>query len=97
MAKHHVLKIEPVYLSPVLLGVKTFEIRKNDRDYCFGDTFVLTTGDYTSPVYQIEYITNYAQLDGYVVFSFKHSLEIAQPFLDFCSSLGVGLPTVQGG
>ncbi|WP_032470160.1 DUF3850 domain-containing protein [Vibrio metoecus] len=57
MAKHHTLKIEPRYLDAVLSGLKTFEIRKNDRDYCVGDTFVLTTGSYTSPVYQIEYRT----------------------------------------
>ncbi|EKF9057002.1 DUF3850 domain-containing protein [Vibrio cholerae] len=76
MTKHHILKIEPAYLSSVLSGLKTFEIRKNDRGYSFGDTFVLTTGFVTSPVYQIEYITDFAQQDGYVVFSFRPFREI---------------------
>lgn len=33
----HVLKIEEKYYIDILRGVKTFELRKNDRDYKVGD------------------------------------------------------------
>lgn len=35
--QHHYLKIVPKYYLDVEHGVKTFEIRKNDRDYHVGD------------------------------------------------------------
>jgi len=34
----HRLKIKPCYLLRILDGSKTFEIRKNDRDFQVGDT-----------------------------------------------------------
>lgn len=37
----HELKILPQYFEAVQSGLKTFEIRKNDRDYKVGDTLVL--------------------------------------------------------
>ena len=40
MTKHS-LKINPVYFDAVKNGIKTFEIRKNDRDYRVGDTISL--------------------------------------------------------
>ncbi|MBO0962511.1 DUF3850 domain-containing protein [Neobacillus sp. MM2021_6] len=70
----HDLKILPEYFSAVREGLKTFEIRKNDRDYQVGDTVELLeydrdhyTGD--SLLCEITYITNYEQKEGYVVFS----------------------------
>ena len=36
----HEVKILPVYFEPVLKGTKTFEIRKNDRGYCVGDSIL---------------------------------------------------------
>lgn len=35
--KLHELKIKHEYLEAVSLGIKTFELRKNDRDYQVGD------------------------------------------------------------
>lgn len=37
----HELKIEPVYLNQIIEGIKTFEIRKNDRDFQIEDTLIL--------------------------------------------------------
>lgn len=74
----HNLKIYKEYFEPVLNGSKTFEIRKNDRNYRVGDRIVLNelqddkktyTGRYFKGV--ITYVTDYAQKDGYVVFSFR--------------------------
>ena len=33
----HQLKIEPDYFKKIVEGVKTFEVRKNDRDFHVGD------------------------------------------------------------
>ena len=37
----HILKLNERYFDAVANGIKTFEIRKNDRDYKVGDTLVL--------------------------------------------------------
>lgn len=34
----HYIKIKQCYLYHILEGAKTFEVRKNDRDYQVGDT-----------------------------------------------------------
>lgn len=59
--KLHELKIKEEYLLEVALGNKTFELRKNDRDYQVGDLihFNLTNGkeySYGKDIYQITYI-----------------------------------------
>lgn len=41
----HVLKLNDRYFDAVANGIKTFEIRKNDRDYKVGDTLVLLDVD----------------------------------------------------
>ncbi|MGU3458566.1 MULTISPECIES: DUF3850 domain-containing protein [Bacillus cereus group] len=74
----HNLKINTVFFEPVLKRIKTFEIRKNDRDFHVGDTINLNEWDnerkeYTGRSIAIEilYITDFEQKEGYVVFSFK--------------------------
>lgn len=37
----HILKLNDRYFDAVANGIKTFEIRRNDRDYKVGDTLVL--------------------------------------------------------
>ncbi len=68
---HHELKIQPRYFAEVIKGNKTFEIRKNDRNFLIDDVLVLQEydGDYTGRTYEVKitYITDYAQQDGYVV------------------------------
>lgn len=72
----HELKIEKDYFGSVLAGLKTFEIRFNDRNYQVGDVLVLKEWDWFSETFtgreiekKVTYITNYAQNDGYVVMS----------------------------
>ena len=46
----HELKIKPEYYRDVVSGDKTFEIRKNDRNYQVGDLLILSefhNDDYT--------------------------------------------------
>lgn len=74
---HHELKIEKKYLVEIKKGNKTFEIRKNDRDFKVGDTFKLhefTDGKFVEFSFEygvITYVTDYEQKEGYVVFSFR--------------------------
>lgn len=71
--KDHNLKIEHQYFVHVISGLKTFEIRKNDRDFKVDDILILNEIDsdaqLTGRIYhvQITYITDYAQQEGYVV------------------------------
>lgn len=74
----HNLKINKEFFVPVIEQVKTFEIRKNDRNFSVGDRFTLNEWDEKLEVYtgrkakgKIIYITNYEQKENYVVFSFK--------------------------
>ncbi|QDP99352.1 DUF3850 domain-containing protein [Lysinibacillus fusiformis] len=70
----HELKILPEFFEAVILGLKAFEIRKNDRDYKIGDIVFLNefdgekmTGRWTERV--ITYVTDYEQKEGYIAFS----------------------------
>lgn len=78
MKKTHKLKITPQYYKEVANGTKTFEIRKNDRNYQMGDIVILReynegTEDYTGNElsFKIGFITSYGQVNDYVVFSIQ--------------------------
>lgn len=74
----HELKITPKHFQDVLIGRKTFEIRKNDRDFHAGDLLALNEfneGRYTgnSCLVYIDFIFScpeYLQKD-YIILSIK--------------------------
>ena len=82
----HELKIAPEYFGPVAYGTKSFEIRKNDRDFQVDDILLLKEfdGKYTGreTAMQVSYITDYEQKDGYVVLAIK---VIPKSFVEFLS------------
>jgi ASC-1-like (ASCH) protein len=75
----HELKIIEPYFTDVLKGIKTFEVRKNDRNFKVGDIVKLRKYDADTLLYsgeeilvEIKYIlddTKYCK-DGYVIFGF---------------------------
>lgn len=74
--KVHELKILPEYFEQVFAGEKTFEIRKDDREYQTGDLLHLKEFDvdgYTgkSVLVRVTYITTFKQEPGYVVMAIK--------------------------
>ena len=81
--KRHELKIWPEYFDPVEAGLKTFEIRKNDRGFAMGDRLLLReffpgggvggAGFYTGRELEarISYLTDFAQQPGWVVFGIR--------------------------
>lgn len=75
----HELKIKPEYLKEVAEGNKTFELRKNDRDFKVGDWLQLHEyigGKYTGKFYtvKIKYILKdcpeYGLRAGYCILGF---------------------------
>ena len=78
--KIHELKILPEYFLEVVNGNKTFEVRKNDRDFQIGDYVTLReynieTNEYTGRQINVKitYVldnSNYCK-EGFVIFSFS--------------------------
>ena len=78
MSKTHELKIYPKYFEAILDGKKTFEIRKNDRNFHVGDRVVLKEWDninysgreiHATVKYMLD-DTFIGLAEGYVAFSF---------------------------
>ncbi|PAD38651.1 hypothetical protein CHH53_10390 [Terribacillus sp. 7520-G] len=75
MGKRHKLKILEKYYNDILNGTKTFEIRKNDRNFQVGDVLSLHVWDPEENEFKsgikadvrIVYITDFEQKEGYVV------------------------------
>lgn len=77
MTTEHELKCRPEYFNRVCIGQKTFEVRKNDRNFQVGDVLILKEyspekgwpdhGSYSICRAKIVYIETYAQQEGYVV------------------------------
>lgn len=63
MKRKHELKILPKYLNDIWSGEKTFELRKNDREFNIGDSLILRAfeeGEYTGDCMEVDvtYILN---------------------------------------
>lgn len=72
----HQLKILPEYYQAVVSEDKTFEIRKNDRDFKVGDLLMLeewNNGKYTGGIcyVKVSYICDYEQKENIVVLGIK--------------------------
>lgn len=77
----HEVKTKPAYFNASALGVKTFEVRKNDRTYNIGDYLALNEWDGTcytgrSLLSEIVCILSSAEYckDGYVILGLKHRI-----------------------
>lgn len=53
--KLHTLKIKTKYFVDVTMGLKTFELRKNDRDYQVGDLITFEVINATGDIFPKEY------------------------------------------
>ncbi len=81
--KEHTLKCLRPFLERIQSGQKTFEIRKNDRDYQVGDILHLYEYDPKSSIQwayegrmpmvsvMVTYMSSAYQQDGYVVLGIK--------------------------
>ena len=59
MPKVHRVKSWPQYFKPIMAGLRTHELRRNDRDYDVGDFMILEefdpiTKQYTGDVLEVE-------------------------------------------
>lgn len=84
---YHELKILPEYFDAVMSGVKTFEVRKNDRSYGVGHkvAFRSTYNDQLSGIYTITYVLlggQYGIDPEYCVFGFVQDPFTPLPVLE---------------
>lgn len=80
----HKLKIKEKYLIAILNRKKTFEIRKNDRDFKVGDEILFTvveTGEEFPQKYTISYVLKdcpeYGLMDGYAILGIRDEYDDA--------------------
>lgn len=81
---NHELKIQPEFFQAIADRKKTFEVRRNDRNFKVNDVLILREfhdGAYTdrSLSAQIIYMTGYFQLPGYVVLGISLTLPAPVP------------------
>ena len=78
--KRHEIKIRPEYYKSVIAGMKTFELRENDRDYQVGDEVKLMEWDedgftgryYTITItYVLKDCREYGLADGACIFGWR--------------------------
>ena len=76
--RFHELKIKPEFAVAKINGLKSFEIRLNDRDFQLNDIVRYTCPDdlfidivLKRHLYCITYICDFMQKDGYIVFADK--------------------------
>ena len=81
--KTHELKIKPQYFKDVISGLKTFEVRKNDRNFEVGDIITLRefeNGKFTGKSINVEivYILNDEEYckESYVALGFRLRLDL---------------------
>jgi len=78
--KRHEIKIRPEYYKSVIAGMKTFELRENDRQYEVGDEVKLMewdeegfTGRYhtITITYVLQNVPEYGLADGFCIFGWR--------------------------
>lgn len=81
--KTHELKIKPQYFWDIVCNIKTFEVRKNDRNFEVGDIITLRefeNGKLTGKTINVEivYILNDEEYckESYVVLGFRLRLDL---------------------
>ena len=78
--KTHELKIKPQYFWDVICDIKTFEARKNDRNFDIITLREFENGKFTGKSINVEivYILNDEEYckEGYVVLGFKLRLDL---------------------
>lgn len=92
LQKIHTLKIKHKYLTDVVLGIKTFELRKNDRNFQVGDAIQFIDIDFTSPtgtplicpilygiVYILEGVPEYGLSSDYCILGIRPLSEVSIP------------------
>lgn len=79
----HELKIEKRFFDDILSGLKRFELRRNDRNFCVGDTVILKEvlkGEFTGRLLKVHivYLLKYADFfvpiglePGYCIWGFE--------------------------